>query len=142
MLSEQEKMKLAQRLLDIIKTPNANKIIYRPYFRTESIYPDEYWLWQTNTVISYPFNDVFKRYYPNKGFLTVGLNGKEVMLFIKSNDAVLPLTDEMWNNDDFINELKNCTATPIKYVDTYDGKTMRVPNVPINENCFIKGITD
>lgn len=138
MLNEQEKIELAQHLLDVVKTPNANKIVYRPYFRTESIYPDEYWLWHTRVVIKYPFSDIFRRHYPKeKGSLTVGISGQDAMLFIKSDDAVTPLTDEMWNNDDFINELKSCAATPIKYVDTFDGKNEKDPNVPINENCYI-----
>ena len=139
MLSEQEKIELAKHLLDIIKTPNANKIVYRPYFRTESLWEDEYWLWQTKTVVSYPFSDIFARYYPQvRGCLTVGVSRKDAMLFIKSDDVTTPLTDEMWNNDDFINELKNCKATPIKYVDTFDGKSEKDPNVPINENCYIR----
>ena len=139
MLSEQEKIELAKHLLDIIKTPNANKIVYRPYFRTEGFWEDEYWLWQTKTVVSYPFSDIFARYYPQvRGCLTVGVSRKDAMLFIKSDDVTTPLTDEMWNNDDFINELKNCKATPIKYVDTFDGKSEKDPNVPINENCYIR----
>lgn len=137
-MTKEEKKDLAQHLLDIVQTPNANRIVYRPYFRTESIFPDEYWLWHSKTVVSYPFNDIFARYYPQvKGCLTVGVSGEDAMLFIRSDDVVTPLTDEMWNNDDFINELKNCKATPIKYVDTFDGKSEKDPNVPINKNCCI-----
>lgn len=139
MLNEQEKRDLALHLLDIIQTPNANKIVYRPYFRSESIYPDEYWLWTSKEVISYPFDEIFKRYYPKeKGYLTIGINERDVMVGIKSDDGLIELTDEMWNNDDFISELKNCKATPIKYIDTFDGKDTPIPNVPINENVYIK----
>lgn len=134
-MTKEEKKDLAQHLLDIVQTPNANRIVYRPYFR---IFPDEYWLWHSETVVSYPFSDIFARYYPQvKGYLTVGVSGKDAMLLIISDDVVTPLTDEMWNNDDFINELKNCKATPIKYVDTFDGKSEKDPNVPIAKNCCI-----
>lgn len=139
MLSEQEKKNLALHLLDIIQTPNANKIVYKPYFRTESFYPDEYWLWTSKGVISYPFVDIFKRYYPKeKGYLTIGITERDVMVVIKSDDGLTELTDEMWNNNDFIDELKNCKATPIKYIDTFDGKDTPIPNVPINESVYIK----
>ena len=63
----------------------------------------------------------------------VGVSGEDAMLFIRNDDVVTPLTDEMWDNDDFINELKNCKATPIKYVVTFDGKETPVQGVPINK---------
>ena len=134
-MTNEENLKVSEHLFAVMMTPTANKIVYRPFFRAESIYPDEYWLWHTKEITSYPFNDIFKKYYPkdNRSLTIAMLDGKIPLLVIRDNERVIPLPDEMWENKEFVDGLKNCKASPIKYIDTFDGKDTKVPNVPINE---------
>lgn len=106
-MTDEEKFKVSEHLFGVMKTPNANKIVYRPFVKVESLYPDEpdeYWLSHAEEIISYSFNDIFKKYYPkdNRSLMIVMLDGKIPLLVIRDNERVIPLPNKMWKNKEFI----------------------------------------